>query len=41
VTYVACKELLMEYFGDIEVYGLFIVRRVPLKPFEEYEHPDL
>ena len=42
-TYVACKELLMERFGNIEVYGLFIVRRVPLEPFEELSilYPDL
>ena len=41
-TYIACKELLMEHFGDIRVYGLFIVRRVPLEaPFEGHEHLDL
>lgn len=36
-TYVACKELLMERFGEIPVYGLFIVRRVPLRSFEGLE----
>ena len=41
-TYVACKELLMEHFGNIRIYGLFIVRRVPLEPpFEGHEHLDL
>ncbi len=31
-TFVACKELLKERFGDVQVYGIFIVRRVPLEP---------
>ena len=40
-TYVACKELLIERFRNIRVYGLLIVRRVPLEPFEKHEHLDL
>lgn len=31
-TYVACRDLLIERFGDIRVFGLFVVRRVPLEP---------
>ncbi len=31
-TFVAGKELLKERFGDVQVYGIFIVRRVPLEP---------
>lgn len=41
-TYIACKNLLMERFGNIKVYGLFIVRRVPLEsPSDGHEHLDL
>lgn len=41
-TYIACKELLMEHFENIRVYGLFIVRRVPLEsPFEGHKNLDL
>jgi len=31
-TYVACRELLKERFENVQVYGIFIVRRVPLEP---------
>lgn len=31
-TYVACRDLLIERLGDIRVFGLFVVRRVPLEP---------
>lgn len=41
-TYIACKELLMKHFENIRVYGLFIVRRVPLEsPFEGHKNLDL
>ncbi len=40
-TFIACKRLLMERFGDVEVYGLFIVRRVPLDSSEDFGDLDI
>ena len=40
-TFIACKRLLMERFGDVEVYGLFIVRRVPLDSSEDFGNLDI
>ena len=40
-TFVACKSLLIERFGNVQVYGLFIVRRVPLDSSEDFEDFDI
>ena len=36
-TFVACKSLLEEHFEDVEIYGLFIVRRVPLDSSDDFD----